>query len=173
MAALSSSGQQRLRSCKAHWKLKPRTGFLIGTARFLPPRLPAGCTELYTEDLTHGRSVEGVKIVNPFREAVYKCVSLPALPSTAGAAGAGTTITRDFRCPSQTANPPISMPKNMAMKYHQKQRRLPSSVPLTAGGIGSRLTVTKDRLASASSDANSAARANKDLAADVSLAIPL
>ena len=29
--------------------------------------LALGCRELYTEDLTHGRQVEGVLIVNPFR----------------------------------------------------------------------------------------------------------
>jgi predicted nucleic acid-binding protein len=26
-----------------------------------------GCTELYTEDMSHGRQIEGVTIVNPFR----------------------------------------------------------------------------------------------------------
>ena len=26
-----------------------------------------GCHELYTEDLSHGREVEGVTIINPFR----------------------------------------------------------------------------------------------------------
>ena len=26
-----------------------------------------GCQELYTEDMSHGREVEGVLIVNPFR----------------------------------------------------------------------------------------------------------
>ena len=26
-----------------------------------------GCRELYTEDLTHGRDVRGVRIIDPFR----------------------------------------------------------------------------------------------------------
>jgi predicted nucleic acid-binding protein len=26
-----------------------------------------GCAELYTEDMSHGRQVEGVLIINPFR----------------------------------------------------------------------------------------------------------
>ena len=34
---------------------------IIAAARAL------GCTELYTEDMSHGRIVEGVEIVNPFR----------------------------------------------------------------------------------------------------------
>ena len=34
---------------------------IIAAARAL------GCTELYTEDMQHGRQVEGVRIVNPFR----------------------------------------------------------------------------------------------------------
>jgi predicted nucleic acid-binding protein len=34
---------------------------IIAAARAL------GCRELYTEDLTHGREVEGVRIIDPFR----------------------------------------------------------------------------------------------------------
>jgi predicted nucleic acid-binding protein len=34
---------------------------IIAAARAL------GCGELYTEDMSHGREVEGVRIVNPFR----------------------------------------------------------------------------------------------------------
>jgi predicted nucleic acid-binding protein len=34
---------------------------IIAAARAL------GCRELYTEDMTHGREVEGVTIINPFR----------------------------------------------------------------------------------------------------------
>jgi predicted nucleic acid-binding protein len=34
---------------------------IIAAARAL------GCDELYTEDMSHGREVEGVRIVNPFR----------------------------------------------------------------------------------------------------------
>ena len=34
---------------------------IIAAARAL------GCRELYTEDMSHGREVEGVLIVNPFR----------------------------------------------------------------------------------------------------------
>jgi predicted nucleic acid-binding protein len=26
-----------------------------------------GCQELYTEDMSHGRQVEGILIINPFR----------------------------------------------------------------------------------------------------------
>jgi predicted nucleic acid-binding protein len=34
---------------------------IIAAARAL------GCRELYTEDMSHGREVEGVLIINPFR----------------------------------------------------------------------------------------------------------
>jgi predicted nucleic acid-binding protein len=27
----------------------------------------AGCRELYSEDLSHGRTIDGVTIINPFR----------------------------------------------------------------------------------------------------------
>jgi predicted nucleic acid-binding protein len=40
-------------------------GAIIAAARAL------GCCELYSEDMTHGREVEGVAIVNPFRGAGY------------------------------------------------------------------------------------------------------
>jgi predicted nucleic acid-binding protein len=34
---------------------------IIAAARAL------GCRELYTEDMSHGRQVEGITIINPFR----------------------------------------------------------------------------------------------------------
>jgi len=45
-------------------EIKAAHGFdsaIIAAARAL------GCGELYTEDMTHGREVEGVTIINPFR----------------------------------------------------------------------------------------------------------
>lgn len=48
-------------------EIKAAHGFSYWDSAVLAAASIAGCTELYTEDLTHGRSVEGVKIVNPFR----------------------------------------------------------------------------------------------------------
>lgn len=48
-------------------EIKAAHGFSYWDSAVLAAASTAGCTELYTEDLTHGRSVEGVKIVNPFR----------------------------------------------------------------------------------------------------------
>jgi predicted nucleic acid-binding protein len=45
----------RRRSC-GYWD-----SAIIAAARAL------GCRELYTEDMSHGRQVEGVLIINPFR----------------------------------------------------------------------------------------------------------
>lgn len=48
-------------------EIKAAHGFSYWDSAVLAAASTAGCTELYTEDLTHGRSVEDVKIVNPFR----------------------------------------------------------------------------------------------------------
>jgi|SRR5665213_1113847 len=50
--ALAISGKHRF----SYWD-----SAIIAAARAL------GCRELYTEDLSHGREVEGVTIINPFR----------------------------------------------------------------------------------------------------------
>ncbi len=46
---------------KATHRLSYRDAAIVAAARAL------GCRELYSEDMSHGREVEGVTIVNPFR----------------------------------------------------------------------------------------------------------
>jgi predicted nucleic acid-binding protein len=49
-----------LEICRAH-RFSYWDSAIIAAARAL------GCDTLYTEDLSHGREIEGVRIVNPFR----------------------------------------------------------------------------------------------------------
>jgi predicted nucleic acid-binding protein len=42
-------------------------GFSYWDSAIIVAARALGCRELYTEDMTHGRQVEGVMIVNPFR----------------------------------------------------------------------------------------------------------
>jgi len=44
-------------------------GFSYWDSAIIAAARALGCRELYTEDLSHGREVEGVIIVNPFRRA--------------------------------------------------------------------------------------------------------
>lgn len=49
--------------------LRKATGFSYWDCAIIAAAQAAGCSELYTEDLTHGRKVAGVLIVNPFGRA--------------------------------------------------------------------------------------------------------
>lgn len=48
--------------------LKARFGFSYWDAAIVAAALAADCATLYTEDLSHGQVVEGLHIVDPFRE---------------------------------------------------------------------------------------------------------
>lgn len=48
-------------------EIKATHGFSYWDSAILAAASATGCNELYTEDLAHGRLVEGVKIINPFR----------------------------------------------------------------------------------------------------------
>lgn len=48
-------------------EIKIAHGFSYWDSAILASAIAAGVTELFTEDLSHGRIVEGVKIINPFR----------------------------------------------------------------------------------------------------------
>jgi predicted nucleic acid-binding protein len=47
--------------------IRARHGFSYWDAAIVAAALAQGCKRLYTEDLSHGRIVEGLEIVNPFR----------------------------------------------------------------------------------------------------------
>jgi predicted nucleic acid-binding protein len=46
---------------------KAAYGFSYWDSAIIVAARALGCRELYTEDMTHGRQVEGVTIINPFR----------------------------------------------------------------------------------------------------------
>ena len=48
-------------------EIKAAHGFSYWDSAIIAAARALGCTELYTEDMTHGREVESVRIVNPFR----------------------------------------------------------------------------------------------------------
>ena len=48
------------------WEIAIRYRFHIYDATLVASALSAGCDVLYTEDLQHGQTVEGLRIVNPF-----------------------------------------------------------------------------------------------------------
>ncbi|MDG2529183.1 PIN domain-containing protein [Caulobacter endophyticus] len=48
-------------------EIKARYGFSYWDSAVIAAARAAGCTELFTEDLSHGQIVEGVRIVNPFQ----------------------------------------------------------------------------------------------------------
>jgi predicted nucleic acid-binding protein len=50
-------------------ELSGRDAFSFWDALVLVAAARSGATRLYTEDLQHGRTVQGVEIVNPFRRA--------------------------------------------------------------------------------------------------------
>jgi len=47
--------------------IKAAHGFSYWDSAIIAAACATGCTELYSEDMSHGRQVEGVTIVNPFR----------------------------------------------------------------------------------------------------------
>jgi len=47
--------------------IKARTGFSYWDAAIIAAARALDCDELLTEDLTHGRKIDGMRIVNPFR----------------------------------------------------------------------------------------------------------
>ena len=47
-------------------KIKARYGFSYWDSAVVAAARAAGCTELFTEDLSHGQVVDGVRIINPF-----------------------------------------------------------------------------------------------------------
>jgi predicted nucleic acid-binding protein len=48
-------------------EIKAAHGFSYWDCAIIAAARALGCRELYTEDMSHGREVEGVLIVNPFR----------------------------------------------------------------------------------------------------------
>jgi predicted nucleic acid-binding protein len=48
-------------------EIKAAHGFSYWDSAIIAAARALGCEELYSEDMTHGRDVEGVRIVNPFR----------------------------------------------------------------------------------------------------------
>ena len=47
--------------------IRAAQGFSYWDSAIIAAASTLGCRELYTEDLTHGREVQGVRIINPFR----------------------------------------------------------------------------------------------------------
>lgn len=47
-------------------EIKAAHGFPYWDSAIIPARA-LGCRELYSEDMSHGREIEGITIVNPFR----------------------------------------------------------------------------------------------------------
>jgi predicted nucleic acid-binding protein len=48
-------------------EIKAAHGFSYWDSAIIAAARALGCEVLYTEDMTHGRTVDGVMIVNPFR----------------------------------------------------------------------------------------------------------
>jgi predicted nucleic acid-binding protein len=48
-------------------EIKAAHGFSYWDSAIIAAARALGCRELYTEDMTHGREVEGVVMINPFR----------------------------------------------------------------------------------------------------------
>jgi predicted nucleic acid-binding protein len=48
-------------------RIKETHGFSYWDAAIVAAARALGCGEVYSEDMTHGRDVEGTIIVNPFR----------------------------------------------------------------------------------------------------------
>lgn len=47
--------------------IKAKHGFSYWDSAIIAAARALGCRELHTEDLSHGREIDGVRIVNPFR----------------------------------------------------------------------------------------------------------
>ena len=50
-------------------EIKAAHGFSYWDSAIIAAARALGCDELFTEDMAHGREVDGVRIVNPFRRA--------------------------------------------------------------------------------------------------------
>ena len=48
-------------------EIRAAHGFSYWDSAIIAAARALGCRELYTEDMTHGREVEGITLVNPFR----------------------------------------------------------------------------------------------------------
>ncbi len=48
-------------------EIKAAHGFSYWDSAIIAAARALGCRELYTEDMSHGREVEGILIINPFR----------------------------------------------------------------------------------------------------------
>mgnify|MGYP001603447477 CR=1 FL=1 len=48
-------------------KIKGATGLSYWDSAIVAAARALGCRELYSEDMSHGREIDGVRIVNPFR----------------------------------------------------------------------------------------------------------
>jgi predicted nucleic acid-binding protein len=48
--------------------IKLQTGFDYWDCAIIAAARALGCRALYTEDMSDGREVEGIQIINPFRE---------------------------------------------------------------------------------------------------------
>ena len=48
-------------------RIRVEHGFSYWDSAIIAAACASGCTTLYTEDLSHGRQVEGMIIINPFR----------------------------------------------------------------------------------------------------------
>jgi len=49
------------------FEIKRAHGFAYWDSAIVAAARALGCKELYSEDLSHGREIEGVQVVNPFR----------------------------------------------------------------------------------------------------------
>jgi predicted nucleic acid-binding protein len=56
-----------LKLLMASMTLRAATGYSIWDCLIIAAAQAGGCQELFTEDLSHGRVIEGVTVVNPFR----------------------------------------------------------------------------------------------------------
>ncbi|GJD59331.1 PIN domain-containing protein [Methylobacterium dankookense] len=62
-----SHGATDLELIHAAWSLREKTGFQWWDCVMLGAALRAGCRYLLSEDYQHGREVEGITILDPFR----------------------------------------------------------------------------------------------------------
>jgi predicted nucleic acid-binding protein len=58
----------RLETHRTALRICERYGYSVYDGLIIAAALDAGCTTLYTEDLQHGQIIEGLRVVNPFRE---------------------------------------------------------------------------------------------------------
>jgi predicted nucleic acid-binding protein len=55
---------------EAALEIKAAYGFSYWDSAIIAAARALGCRRLYSEDMSHGREIEGVTIVNPFRQAL-------------------------------------------------------------------------------------------------------